>query len=367
MKNISKALILTIGYGHGHISAAEALAQGFLREGVRVRVEDLCAEDKSGVYALSKWYYQLCVRRAPWLWAMSYAQTETANWRSFVNWPIVRRVTFRFRDILLSWRPDIIVCTYPLFAYMADYLRERGECSIPCAVVVTDSLEISKPWIKSQAQYFFVPDEFSYSLLRDRYGIAKDNLFVSGFPVRKQFLKLQEKSVPSLSDLHIVYGVYTGARVARRQLLGILRKFTSARVTVIAGVHFDSLNNFFSGSDFSARLQLLQTTDNMAGLLSAAHIYIGKTGAATMFECYASGVPMIVNFALPGQEQGNLELLLLDRCGYWAGNGEDLSEIIADLISNGAKKWSDMRRNMLARSSRVQGALFVVQKLDDII
>lgn len=356
MKTQAKVLILTVGYGHGHRSAAEAIAERFQARGVSVRIEDPCEADTSGLYALTKEYYQFCVRRMPWVWSVAYSQTETADWHSKVKWPIVQRATSRLRDIILSRRPDVVVSTYPLFAYMVDYLRACGVCRVPSAVVVTDAIEISKPWVKADYDVLFVPDEFSADLLISRYGLHPEKVYAGGFPVRRAFLQPVEKERPGVGNLRILLGVHINPRNTVRLITEIHRQFPFARIVALAGTHYRALKKAFPGDAFSGKLKILESTDRMSDLLGTAHLYIGKTGAATMFECYATGVPLLANYALPGQEQGNLELLLRDDCGYWVDSVRDCCDKISELLDNGAYKWQCLRNNMLNKRSRVLGA-----------
>ncbi len=364
MTNISKVLILTVAYGHGHKSAACGLADEYLARGCKVKVADPCDADTSGLYTLTKAYYNLCVRRAPWLWAMAYSQTATADWRSIVTWPILRNATQSLSDLLVSWRPDVVICTYPLYAYMMDYIHDAHISDVPYAVVVTDSLEISRPWLRSRTPYLFVPDEFSESLLQIRYGLSSV-VINSGFPVRKAFLKQEEKSIPSPTHLNIVYAASLGTEATINQVSKILNLFPQANIVLLAGDRCEKFEKRLRQYVGIGSLTIMRASDRMADLFAAAHLYIGKTGAATMFEAYAAGVPFIANYALPGQEQGNLQLLLRDEAGYWADSSDSLCHMIHNLLRNGAEKWKIVRSNMLNRTYRVRGAAKIADILQE--
>lgn len=367
IRMMKKALILTVGYGQGHRSAAEGIAQEFSGRGISTKVEDPCEADSSGLYAFTKAYYKLCVRRAPWLWAMAYSQTDTADWSTKVTGPGIRTATERVEELLVSWRPDIVVCTYPLFAYMVDYLCERRGKRVPCAVVVTDSLEISKPWLKSKAELLFVPDEYSREALLQRYGLDASSVFSSGFPVRRQFLVMGNKAVPCAQDLRIIYGAYLSVRTTVQQIVRLSELFPYAEITLLAGDRYDKLKKRLQGVHRSGKLEILHSSESMDALLNAAHFYIGKAGAATVFECYASGVPIIVNYALPGQEQGNLELLLRDEVGIWAGETGELCAAVSKMLRESASGWLKMRNKMLALRERIIGARVIADVIESYL
>lgn len=356
MSSKQKLLVLTIGYGQGHCAAAAALEEEFKDRGWNVRVIDPCESDKSGVYSLTKWYYRLCVRRAPWLWGITYGQTDTSDWSSKVDWPGIRSVVRCLQDELISWKPDYVLCTYPLYGYMLDAIAGKGVYRVPYAMVVTDSIEISKPWLHTQAETIYVPDEYSRELINTRYKLKTERLIASGFPVRKAFLVPSVVAPPDEGHLRIVYGTYLGARESERQIKSMLRRYPYAHIHVLAGERFEYLSKCFSRLQYEGSVDVVKSSAHMSDLFSHAHVYIGKTGAATMFESYAKSVPFIANFALPGQEQGNLELLIQDGVGAWAGSTEQLGVLLDALLQDGARRWHLMKHNMQVLRKRVSGA-----------
>lgn len=85
-----------------------------------------------------------------------------------------------------------------------------------------------------------------------------------------------------------------------------------------------------------------------------------------MFECYASALPMIVNFALMGQEQGNLELLERDSCGCYTKGAPAMVEALNRILAQDAKEWKIMRANML-RLPRRHGARRVCESCIELV
>ena len=49
---------------------------------------------------------------------------------------------------------------------------------------------------------------------------------------------------------------------------------------------------------------------DMASLMAAADLFVGKSGGSTTAECLAMGLPMIVCDPIPGQEERNCDFLL---------------------------------------------------------
>lgn len=350
-----RLLVLSVGYGQGHHSAAAALAEYYGGQGWQTRVADVCEMASPRAFRLTQLFYQLCVRRAPWLWGITYALTATADWRFLVQTPFLASVLKELRRLLHEYSPDLIICTYPLFAYMLDELRAKRENVAPYVVMVTDSLEISRPWMKSGASLVMVPDEYSAQMMKERYASVEDRVVATGFPVKKAFVPLSTRPEPGEESLRILYGAYRQTQGVVDDITAILRAFPQSRVTVLAGSRASVLRRVGAAFGSVNRLRVLSHTDCMAELLPEHHFYIGKAGAATMFECYASGVPMMVNYTLPGQEQGNLQLLLHDGAGCHVQSTAHLIDSINCNLRDKAAGWKRMRL-VMNKAGRANGA-----------
>ncbi len=351
-----KALLLSVGYGEGHHAAARAAAEELQRRGWETRAVDLCAESHPLVFRLTQRFYHFCVRRAPWLWGVAYAQTDTADWAAGVrHLPLLQDCCKRLRQHLAEFAPDAVLCTYPLFAYMLDLLRVEGVPVPPYAVVVTDSLEISRPWMLSRADLFCLPDAWSAALVQDCYALPPARVAVSGFPVRPPFRLETPRPAPSPETLRIAYGAYAPTRRVVRDVRGIFDIFPCAQITLLAGGRAEKLRRMLAAEVAAGRLSVLEREDDMPALFACCHLYIGKAGAATLYEAYSAGLPCIVNYALPGQEQGNRELLLRDGAGLAVESTGELAQALAALMTHQAAGWQALAAAM-RRAGRSHGA-----------
>ncbi len=350
-----RALILSIGYGEGHHAVARAAAEEFARRGWVVQCSSPCEETHPRLFRVTQRFYHLCVRRAPWLWGVTYAQTDTADWAAAVRRPILRDCCRHLAELLRAYAPDVIICTYPLFAYMVDALREDGEKLPPCVVVVTDALEISRPWMLSRASLICLPDDTSARLVQERYALPQERLAVSGLPVRAEFRRARRRTLPSPENLHLVYGAFAPLGRVVDDVRGLLSRFPAAHITLLAGERASCLARLLPAEMAAGRVALHARVDDMPALFARSHLYIGKAGAATLFEAYSSCLPCIVNYSLPGQEQGNLELLLSDGAGLCVADSAELLSCVSALLQNNARGWSQLA-DAMRRAGRHHGA-----------
>lgn len=337
MNTERKALLLSVGYGRGHHSAARALADELTRRAWRARVVDVCAATHPRLFRLTQLFYLFCVRRAPRLWGALYKQIDSADWRKLIHNPMLRGCLKVLHEELLREQPDLVVCTYPLFAFMLDALAREEGAAVPYAVVVTDSLTISRPWVLSDAPLICLPDELSLSRVQCEFGLPAERLAAPGFPVRAAF-RPGHRELPGAEGegLHIVYGAHACLARVRADAQAMLQEWPRMRLTIVAEERRRQLLDLLH---LSPGVQLCAAEQDMAELLRSAHLYIGKAGAASIFEAYSAEVPVLVNYALPGQEQGNLQLLQHDAAGLYASDTPTLMHALRRMLCHGASGW----------------------------
>ncbi len=345
-------LVLTASYGAGHNSAAQALGEEFARAQIPVQVVDALALEPSLSYPLSRAYYKFCVEHAAWLWGLTFEATDKADWTRLVKTSFFKSVRDAITKLIIESNANFIIATYPLFSFILDEIRLQHKLNFRHVAVVTDAIEISRPWIRSGAERVFVTDEYSAAIVALRYALSTDVLQVSSFPTSARFLPCDSLSVPSEKDLRILYAAQAPSKQCIDELVALLKSYPNVHITILAGSRFAYVNKMLASYLGRFSIKLIERSDAMAALMRSHHLYIGKPGGATVFECYASALPMVINFALMGQEQGNLDLLERDGCAYYVCGADALVALIGRLLSNQSQEWKHMRTQMLSLPRR---------------
>lgn len=362
MKKKRKALLLSAGYGRGHHSAAYALAEELQRRNWQATVADTNADARPRLFRATQAFYNACVRHAPWMWGLVYEHIDRADWTRLVHNPILTPCIDTLRRRLKKEKPSLVVCTYPLYAFMLDIFAAEGWFRTPYAVVVTDALSICRPWLQTQAPLICLPDEHSLRLMQERYALPAERLIAPGFPVRAAFSPGANRPIPTSTGegLHVIYGAYAPLTRVQADIEAMMRTCPRMRISLLAGERRETLRNMLSHIP-SAHICGIE--QDPAPLLSTAHFYIGKAGAATLFEAYSTETPVIINYALPGQEQGNLQLLELDGAGLHVESPTDLQHTLAHLLAENAAGWQRMNRAM-RQAQRSGGAARIADAIE---
>ena len=365
MQKARKVLLLSIGYGRGHHSAAISLAQELRNRGYDVHIQDPCAQASPRLFHLTQLFYRECVRRMPWVWGIAYNQIDGTDWSMMLATPGIAATMRMLRTQLREQQPDLIVCTYPLYAYMLDAFADEGWLRSPYAVVVTDALHVNSAWVLSHAPLVCMPDEQSCHETRTRFSLPEERLRATGFPVRKEFHPGKKDPVPGPrgGGLRVVYGAHGSMHRIKADVEGMLRLFPEMHLTLLAEDREDQIRRVL-GEKTASQLHFFGSEgEDLSNVLNNAHLYIGKAGASTVFEAYCAETPVLVNYILPGQEEGNMQLLLRDGAGKRVEGTGELLRVMHGLLSN---RSAGLKRMQVAmrRASRNGGAASTADALE---
>ena len=231
-------------------------------------------------------------------------------------------------------------------------------------MVITDSITIHPIWLHGQVDRLYVTDAFSQAVAQA--GLVRPvPVEVSGFPVAPEYAGFPartEEGAPAC--LKVLYFATAARSHVRPTLRGLLENLPAgARMTIVTGRHearlkpvIKELLEAFPGIP----VELIGWTREVPRLLMEHDVVISKAGGATVHECFAAGVPVMVNFIIPGQEEGNADLLERLGCGCRSLVPGETGPLLAAMQADG--RLASMRRAM-AGHRRPDGALLIARKI----
>src|SRR5205814_8112030 len=108
--------------------------------------------------------------------------------------------------------------------------------------------------------------------------------------------------------------------------------------------------------------QIIGWMTELPKLLGQHHLLISKAGGATVQEAIAAKCPMIINQIVPGQEQGNAQLIAETNAGCVALCHEEAVSAVMTAIRHDAKQLKEWSAN-IAKISRPTAALDIAEFL----
>ncbi|AHF92868.1 monogalactosyldiacylglycerol synthase [Opitutaceae bacterium TAV5] len=351
-----RVLVLTAGFGEGHNAAARALAAAFDTAGGEgtARVTDLFALAAPRSNAFARRVYLAIINGSPRLWSAIYRWTDRSEKLPVLLRRGLRRETRLLAELVAQEQPAAICSTYPVYAYMLETLAASGRLPLPPHFnIVTDSISINALWWRAGAACagWFLPNEESAAVMRAA-GVEAARLHVAGFPVGPFFgehagrLSLPDPAGDDLAGgcaprvLYIINSGSRGAEETARRLLAERDWDITITVGRNRALH-RKLLRLAAGRERPATI--LGWTNEMPRLLMTHHVVVTKAGGATTQEALAARCPMIVNQIVPGQEEGNYELLRRHGIGDLAESPGAVVDGLRRAFAERARVWRAWR------------------------
>jgi processive 1,2-diacylglycerol beta-glucosyltransferase len=344
---MTKLLILTAGFGEGHNAAARNLAAAgnALQGPGTTQSVDLFALTSPRFNRLSRRAYLAAINGAPGLWSAFYRWVD--HHEVFPRHLWLLRQEFRQLDRLVQREQPAVVCsTFPVYGFLLERLAGSGRLAAPFYNVVTDSISINSLWARPACTGWFVPNEETAEVMRAQ-GVPAARLHVLGFPVPAFFSEqahlLSPPDLAAGAAPRVLIIMHSGVRHALATARRLLEQ-SDWELTFAVGRDErlrQQLQHLAAGR--RQRTQILGWTDEVPRLLMTHHVVISKAGGATTQEAIAARCPMLVNQVVPGQEEGNYELLRRRGAGALVETPEAVVQTLRQAFANQGAVWREWR------------------------
>jgi processive 1,2-diacylglycerol beta-glucosyltransferase len=358
---MKRVLILTAGYGEGHNSAARALQAAFNEyPDVSAELVDLFALRAPRLNEVSRRGYLKLINTAPGIWSSLYRWLDRSP-----RAPALFRTLASHRRLLAEFirtrQPTAIVSTYPVYAWLLNGLRADGLEFCPHHTVITDAITINSLWYRAPAAGWFVTDADSAAFLRER-GVPADKVHVSGFPVALPFADRPPHLLPPMAPRRILFMINT-ARGPARAIVRELLKQPDWSLTITAGRDEAFRRELQAlAAKGPAKAEVLGWTNRIPDLLMTHHAVISKAGGATTQESINALCPMLISQIVPGQEEGNYELLRRHEAGALATTPKEIVATLQRAFADNGAVWQRWHDN-LQRLARPNAARAIATRV----
>jgi processive 1,2-diacylglycerol beta-glucosyltransferase len=347
-----RILIATVTAGGGHLAAAAALDEAWraLRPSDTIERLDLVKFFSPLHRKVHADGYVKLVERAPELWGMIFAKTdspEAARRLNRIQRLFPSRSRLRFARFLRQSKPDAVLCTH--YAPLETLAQLRGKQRGPqpfVASIVTD-FEAHALWMAEGVALYCVAAEETKARLVAR-GAGEDNVVATGIPIAAKFAaKVDARMVrrtlglrDDLPTLLVLSGGFGMGPVGK--ILGGLDKTAGEFQTLVVCGRNEELRRELAAQDRAHPTRVLGFASNMHELMTVADLILTKPGGLTSSEALALGRPLLILDPIPGQEAANSDFLLEHGAAAKVNRVEDLPFRIGQLL--GSKKLGEMAR-----------------------
>jgi 1,2-diacylglycerol 3-beta-galactosyltransferase len=351
-------VLILIGHtGGGHLRAAEAVTEALRRRqdtAVSVAIVDALGDHAPFPFNHLATFYPWWVNRAALTWRWGYRLTDgrrqaTALLRLF--WPLVWP---RARRLLGRYPADVIVSVHPLTNHFLVWVLRRLGRTTPLLTLVSDPVSVHPFWLSSGVDRCLVGSAAA-GCKALACGLRPEQVRVTGLPVNPRFVDGLMGKRPAREALGWSLDRPAILLVGGSEGMGRLYEAARAIDTACPGVQLAvvagrnrRLRERLAASGWRVPAHIygfVDHTRDMPRLMSAADLLITKAGPGTLHEAFLSGLPLILNAAIPGQEEGNVE----GGAGVWAPDPRQVAALVA--------RWTGVEDDRLTRMAACSRAL----------
>jgi 1,2-diacylglycerol 3-beta-galactosyltransferase len=343
-------LLLLADTGGGHRASAEAVARELVRlpDAPAPHLLDPFVHAAPRPVGWTVGLYSPLIRHLPPLWGALFHASNSRPAVAALRATVLRLLEPGLTELIDALSPTAVVSFHPLVNHAAArVLRRRPGSPIPLITVITDLVDVHSSWICDDIDAIVTPSAAALNRIRAA-GIDADRCFDLGMPVDESFT-VRPPSAVERRELRRRLGLDP----ARRTVLltgggegsgGLLRR---ARALCAAGLDLQLV--VICGRNTGVRERLLGLeprpptrlhiegfVPNMADWLRASDLLVSKAGPATIAEALCAGVPLLITSHLPGQERGNVDLVVTVGAGRHVPGDAGLVDAVAELVRPGS-------------------------------
>lgn len=345
-------LVLTAGFGDGHNTAARSVAQALEKTlattAEPVLVVDLFEQHLPRLTHVLQTAYQVAIVNFPSAWKWAYQKLAKSDIGQQPN-PLQGSLQNALSNLIHLHQPRAIVSTYPLYSTLLAPLRSNGPVP-PLFTIITDSVSVHPSWTTDPSDYYCVADQDTVQVLQNRH-LPAEKIFVTGFPVSPAFADPLPTARPDNAPQAILYLPSTPVPHVAATLKALRPLILSGtHLTLPVGKHKSRLHltlNRFADSVPQSSFTRIGWTDQMPNLLRSHDLVICKAGGAILHEVLAARTPAIIDYVVPGQEEGNAEMLLKNQCALRSQTPLETAAAATRMLANQASLAKAMRTHMI--------------------
>jgi len=367
---MKKILVLTDDMPWGHRSIAKAIFN-FLKEketevGYQVDYTEVRSEPHFA-YRLYKFAY----RYLPKSWGLN----ENINKLKWVRYFYSKIFDLGLSNLRLSinrFNPDLIISTYFGHSHALANWRKAEDLDFKLWTVVADPWTSSPIGFVKDCDLSLVYDEKAEDLVV-KYGIDPKKVLKTGWWVRPEmYSKFDQKEVRKKYEIPnggpvIFVGGGSFGNNSIFKILPMLDSINEKAVFVfntgtdrLAYDLIEQKKKNLKNKGNKIVIKNFGWIENMAEILSACDMVLGKAGPNFLFDCVACGKPFVAITHISGQEDGNLELIKKKKLGWVKETTEEIADFLHKYIKNPALYENKCRKEIKEEALRNEKSLEVV-------
>lgn len=375
-----RILILMSNTGGGHRASAEALRAGFAQcygPQIHVEVVDLLMERLPWPLRWLPHTYTFLIQDTAWLWKLLWRTSNHPITIRRLSMMVARWGETAVVETFCEYTPDLIISVHPLVQEFSLRALRKLRRRIPFVTVVTDLATAHPLWFHPAVDACYVASKEAYQRAR-RAGLRPSQLYLFGLPIHPIFAKAHlpknelRQQLGMHRELPAVLVTSGGEGVGPIQEIAnelnhrlSLHGQTLGQMVIVCGRN-QKLKRQLTNQTWAIPTQIHGFVDNMHEWMAACDCIVTKAGPGTIAEAMSSGMPIILNGFIPGQEEGNVPYVLDHHLGVYHIEPRAIAETVRHWFQAGQSEFEQIHLTTKALG-RPQASLEIVESLGDLL
>lgn len=348
-----KVLILAVPVGAGHMKAAKAVQQALseLDQKTDVRFEN-CFDWVLPLYGTAyKSIYDFAQKKARTLLKILYGGMGVSHGASDFLYQSHKALAYRFRELLVAYRPDYILCTHFSPGYFSALYKDEFNYKI--GVVVTDYY-VHPHWVNNEIDHYFIPHEFLIEQVVS-YGVKEGQVHPFGLPVALELEStIDQKAARKRFGLSKdrVSATVMGSRVFGGEWFELVRELVDFDYDflVLCGDN-KAVQEKIKKLEGKSHLITYGMVPRIYELIATTDMLITKAGGITTTEATKVGPCLLFANSIVGLEDKNEDFFIKHGAALRLTT-ENAQSVMADLLSH-PDKITQMRKKLKSMGKKM--------------
>ncbi|MHB9057090.1 MAG: MGDG synthase family glycosyltransferase [Paludibacteraceae bacterium] len=343
MKSIPRIEVLFADFGSGHRSIANALTEAIklVEPKYDVRPIDGLRQSTLAYYKVTA-IYPFVVNHARWLYRLFYIITNGPLQTRVIKYVLYLIAKPTITNYLRRRNVELFISCHPLFTLLLPEVIKSVSPRTKIISVITDPFTPHAHNFSPKVDLCIVGSEAAKDIAI-KQKVPQQKVVILRHPISPTFQEHSGNRLNTLTSLNLNIKKTTILLMGGGDGLGQMYKIVSAlcnselpiQLITICGRN-TNLQNKLLGMETKIVNRVLGYVENVSALMDASEILVSKAGPCTLYEAFASRLPIIIIDAILGQEKGNVDLVLKYGAGYWCPSPMQVVCKVEGLIKNGS-------------------------------
>lgn len=335
-----RVLFLSVTAGYGHHQAANVLVEYLEEQKIDCRAIDTFEYINPILGESIDKGYLMTTKFTPGVYGKAYRFADKEEGGEYGKFSVIRITNSVLSKKLISflrdYDPDIIVCTHVFAAQLMTEINKKGPYYKTIGIV-TD-FTIHPFWEGTDIDYYVTASKQLNYQARKK-GIDEARIIAAGIPIHRKFAKKMDKVVArELLEIEekttiLIMSGSTGFGNVTENIMRLDRMNMDFQMISVCGNNA-SLKEHIDDLEIKKEIYNFGFVDNIDVLMDAADCIITKPGGLTSSEALAKGIPMILSYPIPGQEERNVEFLVNNGAAMYTSDTYHIDEAVYQLFSS---------------------------------